>query len=248
MNVVYHPKGKAGEYADWALNLYTGCPHSCIYCYAPTVTHKTREEFRNVQPRRGIIESLKRDLRALEYQKMLGNSIFLCFSCDPYPSVIDTGITRQSIGEIHAYGQNVMILTKGGIRAERDFDLLTDKDQFGVTLTCLDKLESLKWEPGAALPIDRMISLKQAKYHGIKTWVSLEPVLNPAISLEIIRQTHTYVDMYKVGILNYHPLTQVIRWPKFGRDVVALLDSLGKKYYIKKDLQDYLTEVTNGKY
>jgi DNA repair photolyase len=133
-----------------------------------------------------------------------------------------------------------MILTKGGKLAERDFDLLLGGDQFGVTLTCMSQAESLKWEPNAALPTDRISTLIDAHEAGFKTWVSLEPVLNPADTLNLIRTTHKYVDIYKVGVLNYHPHTQTINWSKFGKDVKELLDSLGKKYYIKKDLQEYI--------
>ncbi|MDD5704038.1 MAG: radical SAM protein, partial [Dehalococcoidales bacterium] len=218
MKAVYHPKGKAGEYADWALNLFSGCSNLCQYCYVPSVMHKTREEFHtNVQPRKDILLNLEEDVKYLcTYPELPPcRSIFLCFACDPYPTDDPYELTRRAIRIIHGASIKVMILTKGGRRAERDFDLLTDKDQFGVTLTCLDEAESLKWEPGAALPVERMISLKQAKYHSIQTWVSLEPVLNPETTLEIIRQTNSYVDMYKVGVLNYHPLTQTIDCPKF---------------------------------
>lgn len=31
--LVYRPKGPAGEYAKWAVNLYNGCVHGCTYCY-----------------------------------------------------------------------------------------------------------------------------------------------------------------------------------------------------------------------
>ena len=133
-----------------------------------------------------------------------------------------------------------MILTKGGKRAERDFDLLTKTDKFGVTLTCLDNNESLKWESGAALPIERIESLKNAHKLGVLTWVSLEPVINPDTSLKIIRQTHEFVDLYKVGKMNYHPIAKTIDWNKFGNDAINLLNSLEKEYYIKDDLKKFL--------
>lgn len=31
MKLLYVPKGKAKEYGDYAVNIYTGCPH--LYCY-----------------------------------------------------------------------------------------------------------------------------------------------------------------------------------------------------------------------
>ena len=57
MNPIYQPKGKAKEYGDLALNIYTGCPHRCYYCFAPNVLHKDREQFHScVEPRKNIVE------------------------------------------------------------------------------------------------------------------------------------------------------------------------------------------------
>lgn len=44
MKPIYEPKGKAKEYGDYAINIYTGCPHECFYCFAPSnfdlINHK----------------------------------------------------------------------------------------------------------------------------------------------------------------------------------------------------------------
>ena len=45
MNTIYKPKGAAAEYGDYAVNIYTGCPHRCYYCFAPNVLHREREAF-----------------------------------------------------------------------------------------------------------------------------------------------------------------------------------------------------------
>ena len=133
-----------------------------------------------------------------------------------------------------------MILTKGGQRAERDFDLLTRADWFGVTLTNLDDMRSLSWEPGAALPAERIASLRRAKELGIKTWVSLEPVLYPEITLEIIGRTHSFVDIFKVGALNYNLHSKNINWHVFANQVNRLLTDLKCSYYLKDDLRKWL--------
>jgi DNA repair photolyase len=241
LKIIYKPRGKAGEYADYAINLYNGCAHGCVYCYAPTCLHKTREQFSNPGTRKDVLKNLEADLKYLSTCPEKPKSVFLCFSCDPYQPIEKYfQISRQAIQMLHKAGISVMILTKGGRLAERDFDLLLAGDQFGVTLTCISQESSAKWEPNASLPADRISTLIDAHESGIRTWASLEPVVNPEDTLKLIRATWKYVDMYKVGVLNYHPHTQTINWPQFGREAKELLDSLGKKYYIKKDLQEYL--------
>ena len=237
--VIYEPRGRAGEYAPLAVNLYRGCGHGCIYCYAPEATFIDRQEFIKATPRQGIIEKLEKDAPQAALDGHKGN-VLLCFTCDPYQPINDIhGLTRQAIEILHKNGFNVTILTKGGKRAERDFDLLTPKDNFAVTLTFLDEQKSLQWEPKAAIPEERIEALRKAHELGIKTWVSLEPVIEPAESIEIIRQTHTFVDLFKVGLLNYHPKGKEIDWRKFLQECIATLKQYGCQYYIKKDLRRY---------
>lgn len=131
-NPIYEPRGRAREYGELAVNIYTGCNHGCSYCYAPAVLHRGQEEFAEVQPRPGIVEAVRRQL---EREKKTGRTIFLCFTCDPYPAEIDTTPTRAVIQAIKESGNHVRILTKGGDRARRDFDLLDSGDYFGVTFT-----------------------------------------------------------------------------------------------------------------
>ena len=45
MSIIYEPRGKAREYAELAVNLYKGCSHACVYCYAPAATFCDREKF-----------------------------------------------------------------------------------------------------------------------------------------------------------------------------------------------------------
>ncbi|MGE5604285.1 MAG: hypothetical protein ACM3YE_01175 [Bacteroidota bacterium] len=57
-------------------------------------------------------------------------------------------------------------------------------------------------------------------------WASLEPVIDPEESLEIIRQTHEYVDLYKVGKLNYNQIEKTIDWREFAENAIMLLRKL----------------------
>jgi hypothetical protein len=90
------------------------------------------------------------------------------------------------------------------------------------------------------LPEDRLRALEEAHKRGIETWASLEPVIDPAETLELIRRSHGFVDHFKVGKWNHDKRADSIDWRKFAVEVVELLDSLGCDYYIKDDLKPFL--------
>jgi DNA repair photolyase len=149
-------------------------------------------------------------------------------------------MTRRAIQILHDAGMRVTILTKGGSRSLRDLDLLGPGDSYGCTLTSLGPAVSSRWEPNAAPPGDRIEALAAFHEAGVPTWVSLEPVLDPGATLEIIRRTAPVVDEFRVGKLNYRSEAEAIDWRTFGREVVRVLERLGKAYYIKKDLRAYM--------
>ncbi len=241
-NIIYAPKGQAGEYAKLSTNPYRGCGHKCVYCYVPKVLRMSRDEFDNSpHARPNFLEKLKKD--AIKYQAAdITEQVMLSFTTDPYNHLDEEiQLTRKSIQILKEYGLRFCTLTKGGSRALRDIDLFRPgQDAFASTLTSLDDAISLEWEPAAALPRDRMDTLEEFHGRGIYTWVSLEPVYDVEATLQIIRETHRFVDLYKVGRINYHRLTREIDWKQFTSKVVRLLNELESDYYIKKDLQPYL--------
>jgi DNA repair photolyase len=233
---IYEPQGRAREYGSLACNIYTGCNHGCKYCYAPKALRIDRAKFHaHVEPRRDIVESVKRQL---ERKQLTDKLIFLCFSCDPYPAEIDTTATRETIKAIKGAGNHVQILTKGGRRAERDFDLLDGKDWFGVTIA--GDWTTSRYEPKAAVAGERLQSLADAKEAGIQTWVSCEPVLYPEAIYGLIADKG-FIDFYQIGKLNYHKPEQYgerpIDWCAFGRMAEMFCVVHGRNYNIKDDLR-----------
>lgn len=234
--VIYETRGRAREFNELAINLFTGCGHQCIYCYGADVTHQDKESFEKRPQIRvtayDVAKSAEEWIKKGETRRVL-----LCFVTDPYqPIEQETQLTRKCIMALHEAGLNVMILTKGGKRAMRDFDLLTSKDAFATTLTCLHEADSLHWETNAALPKERIISLQEAYRLGIETWVSLEPVIYPQDAKFLVEITRGFVCHYKVGTMNYHEHGKSINWHDFGWNMKRFMDKEGIKYYFKKDL------------
>ena len=107
----------------------------------------------------------------------------------------------------------------------------------GTTLTFDNEADSMENEPNAAMPAERIETLKILKENGIKTWVSIEPVINPIQSLNLINQSIGVTDHYKIGKLNHDPEAESkINWVAFLDGAVKMLRSFNKKFYIKADL------------
>lgn len=241
-SIIYAPRGQAGEYAPLASNPYRGCGHACKYCYVPRVLRMTRPDFDSgASPRSGFVSSLAKDAR--KYQSLgVTEQVMFSFTTDVY-NPFDTSITTECLETIRDYGMAFCTLTKGGSRALQDIDLFRpDRDAFASTLTSTDDCFSRRWEGGAALPADRMSTLKAFHDRGVFTWVSLEPTLNCESSIEIIERTHEYVDLYKIGRANYLPMTKSTDWESYTHRIIDLVQRLGVSHYIKKDLQKYLPE------
>lgn len=193
----------------------------------------SREDFSQPVPRKDILKEIEKAARGYA-----GKTVFLCFTCDPYQRCeVDHGITRSAIEILHRNNVGVRILSKGGYRSLRDFDLLTKTDSFGATLTFCDDKDGQEFEPGAAPWQERIVALKEAKKRGLYTWVSLEPVIRPEQTLEIVHKTASFVAEYKVGGWNYDSRAKNIDWKKFYLEVTGLMQRHRKRYFIKEDLR-----------
>lgn len=239
---IYAPRGQAGEYAPIAANPYRGCGHGCAYCYVPRVTKQPRPEFdAGAVPRVDYARNLLKDAQRYRDAGLTGQ-VMLSFTSDPYHRD-DTSLTRSTLETLAEHGMGFCTLTKGGTRALRDIDLFrSDRDAFASTMTSLDDRVSSKWERNAAPPEDRMVALRAFHDRGIFTWVSLEPTLDCDSSLAIVEATHGFVDLYKVGRVNYLPMTKTTDWGDYTLQMIDLLSRLGKRHYIKRDLQQYLPD------
>lgn len=238
--LIYAPRGQAGEYAPLAANPYRGCGHKCAYCYVPQAIKIDRSEFNSgAVERAGFIASLAKD--AKKYQALgITEQVMLSFTTDVYHPG-DNRLTRDVIKTIQSAGLGLCVLTKGGTRALRDLDLFRPtRDCFASTLTSLDDGFSHKWESGAALPGDRIAALRAFHEAGIYTWVSLEPTLDVDASMRIVEETCEFVNLFKIGRVNYLPMTKTTDWADYTHRMIALCQRLGVDHYIKRDLQPFL--------
>jgi len=244
MRIIYEPRGRAAEYAPLAVSLYRGCSHGCTYCFAPDVIHADREKFLQATPRKNAIPMLQADAKELA-DNGDQREILMSFTTDPYqPVERQYKLTQTAIGILINHGLNFTILTKAGIPSLVDLERLKEVPglfRYGTTLTLNREEERRVWEPAAAPTIDRCKALRIMHEHGIRTWVSLEPLIDPEQSLFLICATAPYVDEYRLGTLNHvgeQPTDECL--VEYVNKAYTLLKMYGKKAIFKKDLQPYL--------
>jgi DNA repair photolyase len=242
MDIIYETRGKAREYAPLAADLYTGCVHGCRYCYVPDAEKIPADRFhRQCLPRPKITTRLTADLEALKKHRD-DRLLLLSFGCDPYPPPPhDSTVTRKVIKLLLAYNRRFTVLTKGGTRASRDFDLLSRSKNsgFGSTLVFTDQKLADTWEPGTASLDDRVAAIEKAHRRGIPTWVSIEPVIVPDQAIELVRRYHAIVDHWKVGKVNYFPeIENAVDWHRFREEITEVFQSAKADFYLKKSLTE----------
>lgn len=237
MSYIYEPKGKAREYSPLALNTYSGgCDHGCKYCYCSGIMRGAWGL--QAKPRDMSASMLQQEAKAARKQ------ILLSFISDPYCGAEQRHRkTRAALKVLCAARCSVAILSKGGSRCLDDLDAFKAwpdaRVKVGATLTFYSPDLSRQWEPGAALPADRVDALRQLHDAGVKTWASIEPVIIPSESLAIIEASLPYCDAYKVGRWNHDERANVIDWAAFGMAAVNMIRASGKRLYVKHDLRPY---------
>ena len=242
---IYEPAGKAREYSPLALNIYNGCDHSCQYCYVPNILGRYNTNYQHDSLSVQTFDGLEYSARKMQ---MSDTPVLLSFTGDPYCRYNDKEKATRKVLEILLKSKiKVSILTKGGTRCLQDIDLFKEfkgRIRVGATLVFDNDQDSEKWEPGGALPSDRLEALKILQNKGIKTWASFEPVLSPRQSINLMQKGLSFIDLYKVGKLNnYKGLDKNINWHDFLQRTIDLLRINMVRFYIKEDLRKFAEDI-----
>lgn len=237
---IYKPTGKAGEFSGWACNLHCGCTHKCSYCYndmglpAKTLGGSVVRLKKSLVDDDTAFEIFKKELDKQKSDIIRDGGLHFTFVSDPcLKETID--LTWRCIDYAQQQGVFCQVLTKAAWWLDHPAVQTplcrTNLIRVGFSLTGCDTEE-----PGASTNEERIALMKKLHEMNVETWVSLEPILDPDASLEMVLKGKDYASMFKIGILsgkkNYSP--QQIR------DFKDAVDGLGLNVYWKKSLLDFV--------
>jgi DNA repair photolyase len=167
-----------------SLNIYRGCEHGCIYCYA-----RPFHEYLGFSPGLDFETKIlvKTQAPALLRQELMhpswtGTTLALSGVTDCYqPLERKFQLTRQCLEVMAEFRQSVGIVTKSRLIV-RDLDVLRELARFQgicsyVSLTTLDAELARKMEPRASTPAARLEAIAALAQAGIPVGVMVAPIL-----------------------------------------------------------------------
>lgn len=247
-NALYQPSGKAAEYSSWAVNFYNGCENDCDYCYCKKGVlgrlwanePQLKKCFKDEED---ALQAFQKELME-NHGKVSEHGILFSFTTDPMlPKT--WGMTFEALEFAVSHNVPVKILTKRTDWME-EFDIRKleglynkhkDKIAFGFTLTGRDDLE-----PNASPNANRIEAMKKLHAQGFKTFASIEPVVIPQKSIEMIEATKDCCDIFKVGLMSgkkdydLNELNNLFNYLKgLTGNRIYLKDSFAKNLFINRD-------------
>ncbi|WP_393971079.1 radical SAM protein [Oxyplasma meridianum] len=186
----------------YAVNPYSGCTHSCLYCYAMDMTPLRpgdREWGKTVYVKRNFIDILKMEVKRSK-RGLVGMSTIT----DPYqPVETKYRLARETLRVLLTHGFRVSVQTKSSL-VLRDFDLIsehTNISDVGTTITTMDGKLSRKIEPLTPGPRARMKIVETASKENIRRWIFYGPIIrgfndeeeNNASIIELAESTGTRI-------------------------------------------------------
>ena len=223
----------------YSLNPYTGCYHSCLYCYASSYI----KNFFFPRAKRNFVKMLERD--AEEADK--GVVVSISNSTDPYqPLEKKHMLTRKSLEILREHDFKVLVVTKSDLVA-RDIDVLSSmRCAVSITITGRsgERLETRA--PPMERRIEAIIKLYEA---GIPVILRLDPLI-PWAEREEWKEV-----IYRVSSYVSHVVTSTLKLRRdsvrrlsimFPKELETVLPLYKEKYsnylYLKKEVRKSMLE------
>jgi DNA repair photolyase len=204
------------------LNPYTGCSHSCTYCYATSYT----PHFVKARPKKDLLKRL-----ALEAKQLKGETISISNSSDPYPAFeAETGLTRECLQILSKSNCRIQIITKSDL-VTRDADILSNTVcTVALTITTEDENVTRLLEPAAPSPSKRLKTIEALTSRGIPVIVRIDPIF-PYINEDASNLITTLADMGVEHITSSTYKMKPDNWMRLSKAIPEAAEKMKPLYF-----------------
>jgi len=178
--IIMNVKGLNWNYLtfEYVMNIYWGCNHGCIYCYARSNYYDKTGNFDCIRAKKDALRIIRDDLK----RKIKTGVIVTGGMSDPYNSEEkENKLTRNALELINAYKFGICIITKSDL-VTRDLGILQDIKEHSpasvnFSITCSDDETCRKVEPFASVTSARFKAIEHLAKNGITTGVLMDPMI-----------------------------------------------------------------------
>lgn len=163
---------------EYVMNLYRGCNHGCIYCYARSNYYEKTEHFEAIRAKKDALRIVRDDLQ----RKVKSGVVLTGGVSDPYnPEEEKHQLTRHALELINAFQFGICVITKSDL-VIRDTDVFLDIKEHSPTninfsITCAKDEMCKKVEPFVSTTSQRFKAIEQLTKQGIITGVLMDPLI-----------------------------------------------------------------------
>jgi len=169
---------------ETSLNVYRGCEHGCVYCFArPTHEYLGLSSGLDFESKIFVKEDAPKLLRKeLSHPKWKPQVIVVSAVTDCYqPIERKLQLTRRCLEVLRDFRNPVAIITKNRL-VTRDIDILKEMAQFNgsavnVSVTTLNADVARVMEPRASSPMHRLAAIEELSKAGIPVNVMVAPIV-----------------------------------------------------------------------
>lgn len=207
---IYSTKGAAREYGRVGCNFYKGCPHECEYCYLKRGAPSKQLGGNVVQLKKcfkdedDALEVFCKEVRKhIDVLRQTG--VFFSFTTDPLIEETRT-LTVRALSVLMEHDIPAQVLTKDATWITDEYTKIfffgvlpvSGKDiRIGFTLTGRDDMEHNASTNAKRISVMRLLK----EYHpDVKTWASIEPVIDWQHANMVVELSLDCCDHYKIGL------------------------------------------------
>ncbi len=233
------------------INVYRGCSHRCIYCYA-LYSHEYLgggDFYHDVYAKTNIADVLRRELPRFSREPVNLGGI-----TDNYqPAERECQLMPGVLSLLAQYGVPIVLCTKSTL-VLRDLELIQRVNEaagaaLAFTVTTMDQRAASLIEPGSPHPAKRMAAVREVKKTGASCGVHLMPVIpyltSSPDSLEAVfsEAKDAGADYVLTGALNLKTSTRKRFFESVRQSFSSQYSKIYGLYQNKSDYHEYKEEL-----